>query len=144
MRLVLLLAMVIVALVCGSAYAEPQRHIVDGYFDANGNAVAFVGLGAPNSSPPATSSSSNQRVAQSSQLLPDWYPSPYWSLPGNVIVGPPVIVDPPLIIRGPTYYGPTYYGPTYYWHDGHWYRSELTGYQWRWRPGHWCTNPNPH
>lgn len=114
-------------------------------------AVAFVCTAATAQSLGSVKStaSANRSVVQYGSL-PTWYPSPgtWYSRPllppGTVIVGsivrspfmtvsPPPIVDPPIIA-----------GPTYYWHEGYWYRSELTGYQWRWRNGHWCTNPNRH
>ena len=64
------------------------------------------------------------------------HPCPFLPLPPPL---PPPVWAP--IYGHPSYSLPIYMEPPRYWKPGCWYRSELTGYQWRWREGHWCTNP---
>jgi hypothetical protein len=52
--------------------------------------------------------------------------SVFFGLPGvGLFAGPPVVVAPPPVVVGPSYYGPAYYGGPYWGHPGRhlgWYK----------------------
>ncbi len=130
------LTLVVVATVCVSAQAvAAERRIVDGWgIDQNGRTVAIPwGL------------SAETRIQQWPVPAPIFVrPAPYPAYhpisPPSVYVYPPVYIAPIYVQPA----APVLVGPTYYWHEGYHYRSELTGYQWRWRNGHWCTISGRH
>jgi len=84
---------------------------------------------------------------------PPTYVSPPFYVNPPIYVSPPVYVNPPIYVSPPVYSSlpwPNYtnttpvYTSTQYWHEGYLYRSELTGWQWQRKEGHWCGNPNRH